>query len=256
MIPLRDNIPSRHRPVVNYLILAVCLAVFLAQQFSSDGGTGIVDRFGMIPARISDPDLVVVVQQPVVVPTDRGPRIDRVERKVAPAAIPTWATIVTCTFLHAGWMHFLGNMWFLYVFGDNVEDRFGHFGFALVYLGTGTAASMAHYFTDTSSVVPTIGASGAVAGVMGAYAVLYPQARVQAVLPLLIVMPVFILPAPLFLGIWFTLQTLQGLSAISGGAAGGVAWWAHIGGFVAGALVAYVGGKAHLENEEVTERRF
>ncbi len=254
MIPLRDNIPSRTTPFVNYAIIVTCTLAFLA-QLGEPAGT-IAESFGMVPLRISDPDAVAAVQQQVQVRTPLGIRVATVEHVMAPAVIAPWLTMVTCMFLHGGWMHFIGNMWFLYIFGDNVEDRLGHLGYALVYLGTGIAAGVAHFATDPSSPIPTIGASGAIAGVMGAYAWMYPHARVQAVLPIFIFIQIFVLPAPVFLGIWFLFQTFSGVSASAAGDASGVAWWAHIGGFVAGALVAVLVGRAHLGNEPVQDRRF
>ncbi len=256
MIPLSDSIPSRTTPLVNYIIIGTCSLAFLSQLASGDGGSRIVEQYGMIPIRLTDPDARPVIRQRVEIRTSRGIAPAIVEHELAPPAVPPWLTMITCMFLHGGWMHFLGNMWFLYVFGDNVEDRLGHLGFALLYLGTGIAAGLAHYVTDSMSVIPTIGASGAIAGVMGAYAWLYPGARVTAVLPLLVVMPVFVLPAPIFLGIWFAIQTYSGIAASAGGEAGGVAWWAHIGGFVAGVAVAVVVGRRHLGHEAVVERRY
>jgi membrane associated rhomboid family serine protease len=150
-----------------------------------------------------------------------------------------WLTLLTCIFLHGGWMHFLGNMWFLYIFGDNVEDRFGHLGFGLFYLLCGVGASAAHLLTNRGSAVPTIGASGAIAAVMGAYFVLYPRARVLTVVPIFYFLEMIVLPAPLFLGVWFVIQFFQGAFAISAAASTGVAWWAHVGGFVAGMVLAW-----------------
>ena len=256
MIPLSDSIPSRTTPVVNYVIVGVCTLAFLAQLASGDGGSKLIEQFGMIPVRLTDPDARPVIRQRVEVRTAQGIEQAVVEHELAPPVVPAWLTMVSCMFLHGGWMHFLGNMWFLYIFGDNVEDRLGHVGFALLYLGTGIAAGLAHYLTDSMSVVPTIGASGAIAGVMGAYAWLYPGARVKAVLPLFVVMPIFVLPAPVFLGIWFAIQTYSGIVASASGQAGGVAWWAHIGGFVAGAVIAVVVGRAHISRDTVDERRF
>lgn len=256
MIPLRDSIPSQHTPLVNYLIIGLCSVAFMFQLGAGDQGNRIVEQFGMIPARLTDPSARLIVQHQVLVQTPFGVQPQVQQHELARPPIPVWMTIITCMFLHGGWMHFLGNMWFLFVFGDNVEDRLGHVGFLLMYIGTGVVAALAHYVTNDASVVPTIGASGAIAGVMGAYAWLYPHARVQAVLPLIVIMQVFILPAPIFLGIWFAIQTYSGISAAAGGQAGGVAWWAHIGGFVAGILVALAVGRAHLHNEAVPERRF
>ncbi len=253
MIPLRDNIPSRTTPFVNYAIIALCSIAFAFQVTSPDGGGRIAEQYGMVPLRVSDSDAIAVVKQQVAVRDQLGRTgVATVDRELAPTPIAPWMTVITCMFLHGGWMHFLGNMWFLYIFGDNVEDRLGHVGFSLAYLGTGIAAGLSHLATDPASPIPTIGASGAIAGVMGAYAWLYPHAKVQAVLPIIIFLQVFVVPAPIFLGIWFAIQTFSGLSAASTG----VAWWAHIGGFVAGALVAIAVGRAHLGNEPVSGRRF
>lgn len=254
MIPLRDSIPARTTPFVNYAIVAICSAVFLA-QLADPTGT-LAEQYGMVPVRLHDPDAPTVLQQQVQIQTPRGIERGIVERQIAPSAIVPLGTLVTCMFLHGGWMHFLGNMWFLYVFGDNVEDRLGHVGYLAMYLGTGLAAGLAHYYTNLDSVIPTIGASGAIAGVMGAYACLYPHAKVQAFLPIFIIMPIFVLPAPIFLGVWFLIQTYSGVSAGMSGQAGGVAWWAHIGGFVAGAAIGVLIGRTPLANSPVETRRF
>jgi hypothetical protein len=256
MIPLSDSIPSRTTPLVSYVMIGICSLAFLVQLSSKDGGQRIIEQYGMVPVRIADPDARPVIRQRVRYQTAQGIQESVIEHELAPAGVSPWLTMITCMFLHAGWMHFLGNMWFLYVFGDNVEDRLGHLGFAMLYIGTGIAAGIAHYVTDTMSAVPTIGASGAIAGVMGAYAWLYPDARVKAVLPLFVIIQVFVLPAPVFLGIWFAIQTFSGVVASTGGQAAGVAWWAHIGGFVAGMIVAVLVGRAHLDHGAVVDRRF
>ena len=231
MIPLRDNIPSRTVPVVNYAIIAICALVFLGQLAAPQDS---VASFGMIPVRIIDPDRPIVIQEEM---TDGIERYVR-ERVLPPSAVTPWLTLVTCIFLHGGWLHFLGNMWFLYIFGDNVEDRMGHVGYALFYLGCGVAASVAHLVTNWGSAIPTIGASGAIAGVMGAYMLLYPKSMILSIIPIFVFLQVIVLPAPLYLGIWFLMQLFQGTVSIGGVAAGGVAWWAHIGGFAVGFVVA------------------
>lgn len=254
MIPLRDSIPSQTTPYVNYAMIAICSLVFLAQVGGGEFGDLMAERFGMVPLRISEPDTPPVLRQQVEVQTNRGVQVQLIEHRLADSPIPGWAAMLTCMFLHGGWMHFLGNMWFLYIFGDNVEDRLGHIGYGLMYLGTGVFAGFAHYLAGPESPVPTIGASGAIAGVMGAYALLYPKARVLAILPIPILLTTFVLPAPVFLGIWFVIQTVSGLSASAG--SGGVAWWAHIGGFVAGAVVALVVGRSSIGSAAVSDRRF
>jgi membrane associated rhomboid family serine protease len=267
MLPLRDNIPSRTRPVVNYAIIAVTGLVFLA-QLSSGSSSLLSERLGMIPARVEHPDAKIMVPDVLVRNTVFGPQRVRVERPAAPAAVPPWLTLVTCLFLHGGWLHFLGNMWFLWIFGDNVEDRLGHWGYLLFYLGAGTAASLSHLLSAPGSPIPTIGASGAIAGVMGAYMLLYPRALVLTVLPIFFFLQLVVLPAPIFLGIWFVIQLIQGVSSVTGPVTTGVAWWAHIGGFAVGAAVVWlldhvgalrsaVGGRrAGMERMQMYRRRF
>ncbi len=261
MIPLRDDIPSRTTPWVNFTLIGICSLAFLAQLLSQDSGphgpqNPIIEGYGMVPLRLTDPQAEPVIPQRVAVRTPLGVRIETVQRELGPAQVSPWITLVTSMFLHGGWMHFLGNMWFLYIFGDNVEDRFGHLGYSVMYLGTGVAAGVAHYVSATDSPIPTVGASGAIAGVMGAYALLYPHARVLALLPIFIVFYTIVLPAPVFLAAWFLLQFISGIGALSGGAVGGVAWWAHIGGFVAGAAVAWLVGRVPPDRRPAARRRF
>lgn len=252
MIPLKDSIPSRTTPFVNYAMIAACSVVFLMQLSGGDGGRQMVERYGMVPVRVTDPEKPAIIEQDVLYRTPAGIEKRRESRQLADAAVPAMATLLTCIFLHGGWMHFLGNMWFLYIFGDNVEDRLGHIGYLVLYIGTGVAASAAHLISAPESAVPTIGASGAIAGVMGAYMWLYPHSTVLAVIPLFVIMQTIVLPAPVFLGIWFAIQIFQGV--VSG--AGGVAWWAHIGGFVAGAIVALLVGRTAFAKAPVRARRF
>ncbi|MFO1094678.1 MAG: rhomboid family intramembrane serine protease [Planctomycetaceae bacterium] len=258
MIPLRDNLPSRTTPVVNIAMIAICGLVFLAQLAEPEDQGTLVERYGMIPARVLHPD------QPIEVPVEqqetgdyelrrlpngevvRVPQVRTIMRPAAVAGVPASLTLLTCIFLHGGWMHFLGNMWFLWIFGDNVEDRFGHIGYLVFYLAAGVAASLAHLVSDPGSSVPTIGASGAIAGVMGSYLVSYPHARVQALVPIVYVMQMVVLPAPIFLGIWLLMQLFQGVSSITAVETTGVAFWAHVGGFVAGAAVTWLLDKVHF----------
>jgi membrane associated rhomboid family serine protease len=239
MIPLRDNIPSRTVPVVNYVMIAVCVAVFLLQRMHPDE-MRFVEQLGMVPARVLDPDASLVVRGHEPVPTRFGIEIRETVHAIAPAAVPNWLTLLTCIFLHGGWLHLLGNLWFLWIFGDNVEDRIGHGRYLAFYLLCGVAASTVHLFTNGNSAIPTIGASGAIAGVMGAYFVLYPRAQVLTLVPLIFFFDIWVLPAPAFLGVWFILQILQGSFALGAGDAAGVAWWAHIGGFAVGVAIAMV----------------
>lgn len=236
MIPLKDNIPTRTTPVVNYVILTACGIVWLLQLASGGGRSQLVYEYGMVPVRVAHPNERIIVRQEQIQRTFFGPRRVVVPREFPPAGVHPYWTLLTCIFLHGSWMHFLGNMLFLYIFGDNVEDRLGHVGYVVFYLLAGMTASASHFLTEIHSLIPTIGASGAIAGVMGAYFVLYPRAQVLTLIPIFIIFEIVVLPAWIFLGLWFLFQLWQG-SLVS--ASTGVAWWAHIGGFAAGAGVVY-----------------
>jgi membrane associated rhomboid family serine protease len=216
MIPLRDDNPSQIRPIVTYLLIGLCVLVFIWQfMLGPEGGQRAVYTLGVIPARLLghgelDPSLVVV-----------GP----------------WTTVFTSMFMHGGVMHLLGNMLYLWIFGDNVEDSMGHVRFIIFYLLCGVAAVFAQALPEPTSQVPMIGASGAISGVLGGYLLLFPHARVLVAIPLGFVMQMTRLPALWVLLLWFGLQLLS--NVLQGGAGAGVAFRAHIGGFVAGmALVA------------------
>lgn len=223
MIPIRDTIPHRRTPYVTYAIIALNGLVFLYElQLGPTGLQRFFMHFGLVPARYSDP-LVRVHFGPVA------------------QVVPFFSSM----FIHGGFLHILGNMWTLWIFGDNVEDWFGHAGFAVFYVFCGLASGVLHLFFNWGSPVPTVGASGAIAGVMGAYFLLYPTARVLTLLPIFFFFTFVELPAYFFLGLWFLLQFLSGTASVAAGGAGGIAWWAHVGGFVAGAAVVFVlgGGK-------------
>jgi hypothetical protein len=255
MIPIHDNIPTRRPPGVNYAIIGVTAIVFLAQLSEDPNGPSLVEQYGMIPARVSDPDAEIEIPVAIEerqVPSGIEERV--ITKSAAPSPIPPILTLLTCILLHGGWMHFLGNMWFLHIFGDNVEDRFGHVGYLLFYAVCGIAASLVHFVTDPESTLPTIGASGAIAGVMGAYFVWYPKALVKSLIPLGPILQMVVLPAPFFLGIWFLMNLIQGSMAVAGTEAGGVAWWAHIGGFAAGALIAWLMGSTKIVYPRNDER--
>lgn len=236
MFPLRDDIPTRTVPWVNYTIIAACVVVFSIQAASPDGGERSAFEYGMVPARVTGLPPAPPPEPPAGHPELRFPAFD----EVPPPAISPWLTLFTCMFLHGGLMHIVGNMWFLYIFGDNVEDRYGHVGYALMYLGCGLAAGVLHIVSSPASPIPTVGASGAIAGVMGAYLVMFRHARVLTLIPLGIFTQLVAVPAPFFLGIWFLFQLLS--AAASSGVGGGVAWWAHVGGFAAGVGVTWLLG--------------
>lgn len=216
MFPLHDDNPTRRPPVVTWLLVAATAAAWVFVQ-----GAGLapgrleasVCAFGAIPAEI-------------VGTSGAGP---------GPCSLGgvTRGALVTSMFLHGGWFHLVGNLWFLWIFGNNVEDAMGRVRFVIFYLLTGVAAALAHVASDPASAVPMVGASGAISGVMGAYLVLFPRARVKTLLFLLVFITVVELPAFVYLGYWFLLQLVSSGS----GATAGVAFWAHIGGFAAGALL-------------------
>jgi membrane associated rhomboid family serine protease len=256
MFPLYDNIPSRTTPFGNYIVIALCTLVFLGQWREGDDPEkpSLVERYGMIPSRISHPDkpvTIAVAEREVVTPF--GVQKEVFERPAAPSAVAPALTMLTCLFLHGGWLHFLGNMWFLHIFGDNVEDRFGHAGFLGFYVAGGGAASLVHFLSEPGSTVPTIGASGAIAAVMGAYFVWYPHAYIKTLIPIFFFPLFVVVPATLFLAVWFILQFFQGATSVMATEHQGVAWWAHVGGFGAGYLIAGLLGRTPTVRPRVTE---
>ena len=206
MIPLRDVIPSRTFPGVTIAIIVLNALGFLYE------------------IGLTDPELKQFVVTWGVVPAQFN-----------------LVCAFTSMFLHGGWMHIIGNMLFLWIFGDNVEDRMGHGRFVVFYLLSGLIAAMAHVWSDPTSVVPTIGASGAVAGVMGAYFVLYPHSRILTLIPIFFFIQIVEIPAVVFLGLWFLLQLVSGVGSAllpaGSGMTGGIAFWAHVAGFAAGAVL-------------------
>jgi membrane associated rhomboid family serine protease len=256
MFPLHDNILPRTFPWVTYSIIGLCTVAFVIQMQQGPDNNELIESWGMIPARVLTDDAQereMLVERPRVVQTSAGPQVVNEVRPLVPAAISDWSTLITCMFLHGSLMHFAGNMWFLHIFGDNVEDRFGHFLYATMYLCAGVIAGLTHLVSGPSSLIPTIGASGAIAGVMGAYILLYPKAVVETIIPLPILFTSFSVPAPIFLGIWFLMQLFNGASADS--SSGGVAWWAHVGGFVAGLAAAGFLMVTHIASPPVQEER-
>ena len=208
MIPLRDNIPSERFPFVTYGIIALNVLVFWYEIRLGSAVDRFVDAFGLVPVRF------------------HGTR-DPMARFVP---------VLTSMFLHGGFMHLLGNMLFLHIFGDNVEDRFGHLRFLVFYLACGTIAALVQAGMLANSTMPMVGASGAIAGVTGAYFVFYPRARVLMLVPIFLFWEVIQVPAVVFLFLWFAMQLAYGVISLGGPETGGVAWWAHVGGFGGGAL--------------------
>jgi len=209
MIPLRDRNPSGTFPAVTIAVIVACTAAFLYELSLGQGLNRFLMEFALVPGQVS-----------------YGIQTGEHWRGIVPP-------FFTSMFLHGGWLHLIGNMWFLWIFGDNVEDALGSFRFVFFYLACGLAAGFTHFILGPSSAVPTIGASGAIAGVLGGYLVLYPGARVLTLVPLGFFMRIMELPAALMIGLWFLIQFASGLLT-QGMEGGGVAWWAHVGGFIAG----------------------
>jgi membrane associated rhomboid family serine protease len=211
MIPIRDTIPSRYYPAVNVLLIAVNIFFYLVELSQGEALNRFIYTYGLVPARYSVHEIALhfsLSQQ--------------------------FLSFISFMFLHGSFWHLLGNMWFLYIFGDNVEDRLGHLRYLFFYLLCGVSSALTHLFLNLDSMMPTIGASGAIAGVMGAYFILYPRSRIVTLIPIIFI-PYFIeLPAAIFLGIWLFMQFIS--ATLTSVEAGNIAWWAHIGGFIFGAL--------------------
>lgn len=208
MIPLRDTIRSRHFPIMTWIILGLNVIVFLFElTLAPEALIRFTEQFGLVPVTLqSEPSHFIL-------------------------------TIFSSMFLHAGWFHLLSNIWIFFIFGDNVEDRMGSISFLIFYLLSGTVAALLQSFLFPGSAIPVVGASGAIAGVLGAYILFYPSAKVVTLIPLFVFFSVIQVPAILFLGFWFISQLFSGLASI-GASGGGVAWWAHVGGFLLGLIAA------------------
>jgi membrane associated rhomboid family serine protease len=218
VIPLKDMTPRRSFPVVTLLLIAVNVVVFIHQiSLSPAAGEAFVRSYGLVPAKIS---LAFA-----------GRRFT-----LAEALFP----LVTCMFLHGGFLHIIGNMWFLWVFGGNVEDRLGSLPYLLLYFAAGVGSGISQALFSWGSHVPSIGASGAISGVLGAYIVFFPSSDILTLVPLLIVWFTWRIPAMIFIGLWFAIQFFSGINSLGSQSLGGVAWWAHVGGFLIGVIVAFI----------------
>src|SRR6266498_3237563 len=208
MIPLYDTVRTRKFPLVNLALIAVNVLVFLYElQLSPSALEPFIFTWGLVPAHlISDPTTA-------------------------------WVTIFTAMFLHGGWFHLLSNMWFLHIFGDNVEARLGGARYLIFYLLSGVAAVLLQTYILPANQVPMIGASGAIAGILGAYLISFPRSRIASLVPILFIFTIVEVPAVIFLIFWFVLQIYSGLFAMQGANASGIAWWAHVGGFIFGLIM-------------------
>jgi hypothetical protein len=212
MIPLRDTIPSKNHPVVNSSIIGVNIVVFIIQLSQGSGLYDFDYLYGIVPVRYSKPEIAYYFTS---------------TEQIFP--------FISFMFLHGGFLHLISNMWTLYIFGDNVEDRIGPVRYLLFYLACGFLSGLTHLYFNYDSDLPTIGASGAIAGVMGAYFILYPRSKILTLIPIIIIPWITEISAFIFVVIWFLIQFLN--AAGSSGEAGGIAWWAHIGGFIFGVIL-------------------
>ena len=219
MLPLTDYIPTRRTPKMTITLIVLNILVFL-YELAHGGSQEVITNLGLLPSMAS----------------------------THPLALETWRHVLTSMFTHGGFAHIAFNMLYLWIFGNNVEDMMGSFKFLIFYLLTGALAAATHIFMDPSSQVPMVGASGAIAGVLGAYIVLYPRARVKTLIFLGAFARIADLSALWVLGLWFILQLMSGITSIGNLAAGGVAFWAHIGGFVAGVVLVKLFAKTPKRN--------
>jgi membrane associated rhomboid family serine protease len=220
VVPLRDNIPTRIVPVVTYILIALNIAAFVYELSLGPNLEAFFRIWAIVPRDLT----AYFAGEPTGLP------------------FPAWVTLISSQFLHGGFLHVAGNMLFLWIFGNNVEDKLGHVRFTIFYLACGVLAGLSQWFFSAYSVVPSLGASGAIAGVMGAYILRFPKAEVLTLVPLGFFMWTFRVPAFFFLGFWFVQQAFYGVAGLNvptnvGMQNGGVAYWAHAGGFVFGAIL-------------------
>jgi len=212
MIPIRDAIRSKNFPAVNFIIIVINVLVFLWELFQGPDLSETFYLYGILPLRYSDPEISIQFTK-----------------------FQQFLPFLTSMFLHGGFLHILGNMWFLYIFGDNIEDRLGHIRYFIFYLLCGVAAGFVQLYTNWNSKIPTIGASGAISGVMGAYLLLYPRSRILTLIPIFFFFQFVELPAFIFLGYWPLIQLFS--AGLTPRNVGDVAFWAHVGGFMAGLIL-------------------
>lgn len=216
MIPLKDSIPNVFRPYMVWAIIGFNAVVFVyTMGLSPVNLARFFHLFGVVPIRLTQPDLALMIGYP-----DSG-----------------YYTLITHMFIHGGFLHFILNTWMLWIFADNIEDVMGPFRFLVFYLVCGAGALVVHILFNMNSQVPVVGASGAIAGVMGAYLLLYPHSRVITFIPIIFIPYIIEIPAVIFLGVWFVIQVVSALGSDILGTGKGVAWWAHAGGFIVGMAI-------------------
>ncbi|HEY9854220.1 MAG TPA: rhomboid family intramembrane serine protease [Stenomitos sp.] len=226
MIPLHDDIPSARVPVVNYALIVVNVLVFLYELSLGPGIDAFFHQWAVIPREL----------------THAWPQL-----RHGVIHLDVWLSVLTAMFLHGGWLHLLGNMLTLWIFGDNVEGQLGHLGYLVFYLAAGILATALQVFVSPLSTLPSLGASGAIAGVLGFYLILFPDARVLTLVPIGFFLTTIRVSALIYLLLWFAMQAIQGIAALAPSQAnvGGVAWWAHIGGFLFGLVIGALNRGSH-----------
>lgn len=216
MIPLKDTTPRNSFPFITVLLIIVNFVVFFHQiSLPPHAADAFIRLYGLVPSRIQ---LALAGRH----------------FTLAQAFVP----LLTCMFLHGGWLHIIGNMWFLWIFGGNVEDRMGSAAYLAFYMICGIGSGISQVAFSWGSAIPSIGASGAICGVLGAYLVYFPTSRILSLVPLLVIWFMARIPAWIFIGLWFIVEFLSGLGSLATAASGGIAWWAHVGGFLLGAVLA------------------
>jgi membrane associated rhomboid family serine protease len=234
MVPIRDNVPTRIVPYVTYGLVAANIIAFIYEaDLPPQQLDGFLHLFAVVPKELTASFAGIAVNQPV----------------------PEWITLITSQFLHGGLLHLGGNMLFLWIFGNNVEDRLGHIKYLIFYLTCGVLATLTQWFFAQSSGIPSLGASGAIAGVMGAYILRYPTAEVLTLIPLGFFFPTVRIPAFYFLGFWFLQQAVYGVASLEartniGMESGGIAYWAHAGGFLFGAVLGFLFGMLRSDPQD------
>lgn len=232
MLPIKDSARTRRTPGVNLSLIAINVVLFLYELSLGPHLNAFINRFGVVPVH-------------VVAALQGSPDVSH------------WVllTLITGAFLHAGWLHLGGNMLFLWIFGDNVEDRLGHFTYLVFYLACGVVANLAEVSMLPASNIPGLGASGAIAGVLGAYAITYPGAMVSVIIPIFLFFPIIDVPALIMIGIWFLTQFFSGVASLTTAAqgGGGIAWWAHVGGFLFGMLLMVILPKSTMPDPPISD---
>ena len=219
MIPLKDTIPSRTYPYINISLILINVAIFFYELSLGRGLIRFIYTYGLIPKKF-----FYLAHQ-------------------GSYPLEQYFPFFTSLFLHGGWLHVIGNMLFLWIFGDNVEDRMGHFKYLIFYILCGFGAGFTHVYLNSASTIPAVGASGAISGVLGAYFILFPRSRIVTLMPVFFFLTLVEIPAFFFIGVWFLFQLVKGAFSIIGGLQEGVAWWAHVGGFLTGVGLVFIFAK-------------